>query len=106
MNFIKNFVRIAIPSLIIGLSVGYVLAGGTEAPAGGPSQRSTNNADAPINVGNIGQVKQGPLTIANNLWVNGANLFVDGNLGVGAGFTSEPFLADPDLAINVEANIW
>src|SRR3989344_7362857 len=105
MNFIKNFVRIAIPSLIIGLSVGYVLAGGTEAPAGGPSQRSTNNADAPINVGNIGQVKQGPLTIANNLWVNGANLFVDGQVGLGEGFTNGSLTLDSTARLDIDGQI-
>jgi hypothetical protein len=76
MQKLKDFSRIIIIALVIGLSVGYVLAGWS--PPGGPP---TNwNAETPINVGSNPslQTKTGNLFINNDLTAR--QFFVAGGL--------------------------
>lgn len=89
MGSLKKFSRLAFAALVIGLGVGYVLAD-WRPPGGSPSNPATYNAPEPLNISNRPQVKEGGLSVAL-MQVDGAadsaHLFVDGKVGIGAGFT-------------------
>ena len=85
---IIDLARLALFTALLVFGVGYALADWTMPTFPPPAGDGSPNAPAPINVGSNAQTRTGPLTIANNLWVTDANLFVNGvDGGVGIGTT-------------------
>ncbi len=82
-NKIFDITKATLFIALLVLSVGYALADWQAPSFFPPTGNGSENAPAPINVGSTAQTRTGPLTIDDNLWVNGGNLFVDGNVGIG-----------------------
>ena len=81
MKSLQDFLRLALAVLVVGLTVGYALAAWQLPQQGPPAGPGGYNADAPINVSNTAQTKDGSLTISDNLF--SSKILAINKLGVG-----------------------
>lgn len=83
---ISQNIKAIILGLVVVIGASYVSAAWTTAPASPPN----GNVDAPINVGDLGQQKTGPLTLLGGLTTNAFNFLPS----TGAPSTGQVLMAD------------
>ena len=102
MKSLQDFLRLALAVLVVGLTVGYALAAWQLPQQGPPAGPGGYNADAPINVSNTAQTKDGSLTISDNLF--SSKILAINKLGVGSIFTN-PNQLDATAVLDVNGLI-
>ncbi len=83
--------------LVVLVGANYVFAEWV-LPGPGPTP-DNNNTNAPINTSNLSQIKTGPLTILNNLWVKSGILTVDNKIRIGTESVGNEW--DPNAVLDI-----